>query len=220
MHARATVTPALSLSTLFSISFAYITKTLSIVESAEAMPSDALLRLIHGRNRHAARRPRNATQVSLTLTRNNPSVRRAAAFWGLGNHSRSLTLNTLRNHGESRLHCGITRSTSRTFHDVCGETCPGPGTLAVCLRTKTPAASSLKNTYRRRTRTPYASLAIDAGARTSRGGRSVMGSDQRGSWGRWEVGTSTLKGWVDLRLGRRRGTGARKEEVDWMGCFP
>ena len=168
------------------------------------MSSDALLGLIHGRYRHAPRRSRNATQVSSALTLNNPSVRRAAAFLGSRTpSSRSSTINKLRNHGESRLHCGITRSTSRTFHDVCGETCPGPGTLAVCLRTKTPAASSLKNTYRRRTRTPHASLAIDAGARTSRGGRSVMGSDQRGSWGRWEVGTSTLKGWVDLRPGRR-----------------
>ena len=31
---------------------------------------------------------------------------------------------------------------------------------------------------------------------------------------------STLKGWVDLRLGRRRGTGARSEEVGWLRCFP
>merc|ERR1712037_153410 len=48
-----------------------------------------------------------------------------------------------------------------------------------------------RNTYRHLTRTPYASQANDAGARTSRGGRSVMGGNRRGSW------------WVDLWPGRR-----------------
>ena len=47
-----------------------------------------------------------------------------------------------------------------------------------------------------------------------------MGSNQRGSWGRWEVGTSTLKGWIDLRLGRRGAREGFNEEVDWIGCFP
>ena len=51
---------------------------------------------------------------------------------------------------------------------------------------------------RHHTRTSYVILAIDAGARTSRGGWSARGSDQRGSRER-----SHLKGWGDLRPGRR-----------------
>ena len=65
-----------------------------------------------------------------------------------------------------------------------------------------------RNTYRHRTRTPYASLAIDAGARTSRGGRSVMGGVHRGSW------------WVDLRPGRRGRREGSAKEVSVVGCFP
>ena len=56
-----------------------------------------------------------------------------------------MTLNKLRNHGGiNRAYCGIIKCTSRAFDDVCGETCPWPGTLAY-LRAITPAASSLKN---------------------------------------------------------------------------
>ena len=57
-----------------------------------------------------------------------------------------------------------------------------------------------RTAYRHHARTPYVFLAIDAGARTSRGGWSVRGSVQSGSRGR---STPLVKGWVDVRLGRR-----------------
>ena len=57
-----------------------------------------------------------------------------------------------------------------------------------------------RTAYRHHARTPYVFPAIDAGARTSRGGWSVRGSVQSGSRGR---STPLVKGWVDVRPGRR-----------------
>ena len=70
---------------------------------------------------------------------------------------------------------------------------------------------------RHHARTPYVFPAIDAGARTSRGGWSVRGSVESGSRGR---STPLLKGWVDLRPGRRGPEESTEKEVSVVGCFP
>ena len=83
--------------------------------------------------------------MSSAFARIYPSVRRAAAFLGSRTpSSRSSTLNMLCNHGGIQDYRGIIKCTSRTFNDVCGETCPRPGALAIYLQARTPAASSPK----------------------------------------------------------------------------
>ena len=84
----------------------------------------------------------------------------------------------------------------------------GPERWPFIYRPERQLLAHPRNTYRHRTRTPYASLANDAGARTSRGGRSVMGGNRRGSW------------WVDLWPGRRGPREGLMRGSILVGCFP
>ena len=86
------------------------------------------------------------TRLSVRTTRSRFfGIKRTSNTGYARGYDWSSTLNTLRNHGgNNQDYYGIIKCTSRTFNDVCGETCLRPGMLAIYLRARTPAASSPK----------------------------------------------------------------------------
>ena len=149
--------------------------------------------------------------MSSAFARIYPSVRRAAAFLGSRTpSSRSSTLNMLCNHGGNQDYCGIIWCTPRAFNGVCGETSPGPGTLAVYLQAKTPAASSPKKHLPPPNKNSVCLSSQRCGSADVKGWPERDGERPTG-----QSGEVHPQGVGRLRLGRRGAREGFNEKVFW-----